>query len=86
MEELTEENMKKMMEIEEDRRKKGEMWEQKGEFVGMYISLEGNKGITIVDTEDASRILQWINAYNEFIKTVKVIPVLDRTEWMEALK
>ena len=81
-----EESLKKAMEIEKGRVERGETWNQMGEMIGQYIFLEGNKGFTIVDTEKVSHIFKWTKAYGPVLKSVKVLPVLDRSEWEEAIK
>jgi hypothetical protein len=80
------ENWEKAMDIEKEREKKGETWQQKGEFIEMYSFLEGNKGIQIVETEDVSRIVKWAQVYGPTAKKLKIIPVLTRKEWIVARK
>ena len=80
------ENIKKALEIEEARRKKGETWQQTGEQVAQYIPLEGNKAVTVIDTENVKRILQWTQAYNSLLKELKIIPVVTIEEYEEAMR
>ena len=81
-----EESLKKAMEIEKERQKRGESWSQTGEMIEQYMFLEGNNGFSIVDTEDVSSIFKWTKAYGTVLKKVKVLPVLTRKEWEEATK
>jgi len=83
--EPVEENRKKAMEIEKERQTRGETWTQT-ELIDHYIFLEGNKGITIVDTEDISKIVKYSKAYGPVLKNIRVIPVLTRQEMIEAWK
>ena len=80
------ENIKKMYEIEDERRKKGITWQQTGEWIEQYTTLEGNKGITIIETENIKSILQWANTYSEVVKNLKILPVLTRTEREELMQ
>ena len=81
-----EESLKKAMEIENQRKIRGESWSQTGEMIEQYMFLEGNNGFSIVDTEDVSSIFKWTKAYGTVLKKVKVLPVLTRKEWEEAMK
>jgi hypothetical protein len=80
------ENIKKMYEIEEERRSRGVTWQQTGEWVEQYVPLEGDKAFTIIDTENLAGILQWANAYSEVVKNLKIIPVLTRSEREELMQ
>jgi len=79
------ENVRKMYEIEDERRKKGVTWQQTGEWIEQYLTFEGNRGITIIETENIKGILQWANAYSEVVKNLKIIPVLTRSEREELM-
>ena len=81
-----EENWKKLLEIEKGRKERGEMFDQTGRMIGQYAFLEGNKSFQIIETDDVSSIVKWTQAYGSVVKNLKVIPVLTRKEWQEAMK
>ena len=81
-----EENWKKMLEIEKERQKREVTFDQTGEMIGQYMFLEGNKSFQIIETDDVSSIVKWTQAYGSLVKDLKVLPVLTRKEWQEAMK
>ena len=82
--EPVEENMKKALEIENERRKKGEALTKDDYVLSTHIILTGPTGLAIVDTDD-SKLAKWVAAYSPVYK-IKISPIIARSEWEEARK
>ena len=81
--EPVEENNKKALEIENERRKKGEIWAD--EFVlSTHFILSEPRGLQVVDT-DESKLAKWIAAYYPVYK-IKISPIMSREEFEDAIK
>ena len=84
MKELSKKTWEKVLEVEKGRQERGETFNQTGEMIGQYMTLDG-KGFTIIETDVVSSIIKWTTAYGSFGK-IKVVPVLNRKEMNEAMK
>ena len=77
-----EENMKKWLEIENDRKIKGETWTEDDYVLSTHFILSEAKGLQIVDTDD-SKLAKWIAAYSPVYR-IKISPILSREEFVKA--
>ena len=79
-----EENMKKALEIEKERRQKGTSLSDAIIFP-THAFLSEWKWFFIVETDDPMRIAQW-EIDHLTVKKYKVIPIIDSSEWFELWK
>jgi len=79
-----EENMKKVFEIEKERKQKGKSLDDVTIFPE-HVFLSESKLFMIVETDDPMRIAQWEADYLTVIK-YKVIPIIKRSEMFKLMK
>ncbi|NIM46148.1 MAG: hypothetical protein GTO54_11080 [Nitrososphaeria archaeon] len=82
--EPVEENGKKTLEIENERRKKGESWTEDDFLLSTHFLLSEPGGLQIVDV-DESRLAKWISAYNPVFH-IKISPIMSREEFAKAIE
>jgi hypothetical protein len=79
--EPVEENRKKMREIENGRRERGETWTEDEQVIPGHVILSKPAGLWIVDT-DESKLAKWIAAYASVYK-IKIAPIMEGSKWRE---
>jgi len=80
------ESANKATEVEKERQKRGETFNQTGEMIGTYLLLDPYKWFHIIETDDISSITKWTRAYANLVKNLKILPVLTREDWEESMK
>ena len=80
--EPVDENRKRVLEIENERKIKGETWTEDDYVLRTHFILSEGKGLQIVDTED-SKLAKWIIAYSPVYR-IKISPILSREEFAKA--
>jgi len=80
--EPVEENRKRVLEIENERKIKGETWTEDDYVLRTHFILSEGKGLQIVDTDD-SKLAKWIVAYSP-VHRIKILPLLSREEFEKA--
>jgi hypothetical protein len=80
-----EENLKKALEIEKERRKKGEIWGEDSLIGGTHhILSSAYKGLHVVDTTEA-KIAKYLEAYKN-VFDIKISPIMHREEYQKAIQ
>ncbi|GAG28117.1 unnamed protein product [marine sediment metagenome] len=77
------ENERRALEIEADRKKSGEGFTAT-EILAQYVDLSEPRVIQIVEIEDTSKLIKWIEAYLDLAK-IKIAPVVTTAEWKKAV-
>ena len=80
--EPVDENRKRTLEIENERKIKGETWTEDDYVLSTHFILSEAKGLQIVDTDD-SKLAKWIVAYSPVYR-IKILPILSREEFAKA--
>ena len=82
--EHVDENGKRVLERENERRIKGETWTKDDYVLSTHFILSEGKGLQIVDTTEA-KLAKWIKVYHKVYK-IKVSIIMHSDEWEKATK
>ncbi len=77
------ENERRALKIEADRKKSGEGFTDT-EILAQYVDLSEPRVIQIVEIEDTSKLIKWIESYLDLAK-IKIAPVVTTAEWKKAV-